>query len=1226
MIYHKGMSAGRTVLRIASLIVAISTLGMAQGDRGAIAGRLSDPAGAVIPGVQVTASNVATGAKFQVSTTETGDYTIPALPAGTYTVNVQQPGFRAYEQSGLRVNVAQTVRVDVQLTVGGVSETVEVSASSSLLKTESAEQSTTVQRENLNDLPMQWAGQSLVRDPLKFAILTPGVSVGTSWGSDMTLNGLRVTNASARMDGMDAGSAINMQGFFDEQPSVDAMEEFTIQTNNFKAEYGQVGSALVNMTARSGTNKIHGSLYDYFVNEAFNAAQPFQNNPDGSHTRLVARQQDFGGNVGGPVWIPKLYNGTNKTFFFFNWEQARNVVNLAQTASVPSAAMRNGDYSYYLTGKSLGTDGSGRNIPEGQIYDPWSDYVVNGKTYRNPVPNNNIAGLLGLHADPVAAKILSMVPQANVSTVGGVPVNNFQISYARRESLKVPSIKVDQNLGTNVKLSFFYTAVNTNRDTGPNQMPYPMNGNRHNIVFTKTFRFNYDHTLSPTLFNHLGIGYRRYDHPDIVESTVYDSTSSADQPLPADLHTYTPAMQTSGKVPGLGLPGALTSSFPVITGLPVALGAANGSYYYQDRPTVTESLAWARGTHMFKFGAEWKKDTFTNRSIVAAMSTYGFSANQTGLPATEGQSLSGGSVGNVWASFAFGLTNSTSVGNPSDPQWRRHSYALFLQDTWRVTQRLTLDYGLRWDYQPGWNEMHDRVTSWSPTTPIPSANNLMGGLVFQGTGSGRCNCTFGKTYPYAIGPRLGAAYKLDEKTVLRAGAGLVYASTPQNYYLGSSLALGNGWNSQDATSTAYGQPASILKNGIAVSPALYNTNFDPGLRVLPGQAPVAPPPLWDKNLGRPPRLFNWNIGLQREINKDLIVEAAYVGSRGAWFLADGLQNYNAITPEYLQQRWGLDVHSAADRTLLTSRIDSPLAASRGFKAPYPGFAPGQTVMQSVLPYPMYTSMNTQWAPLGNSWYDSLQAKVTKRSSHGYTVLAAYTYSKTLADFDQTSSGTSTWAVTNVWNRGIQKSLATFDQPHLLTVSGTYKIPKLARASSSRLLDAVFGEWQLGAVLRYASGLPIASPTAQNALSSLLFQGTVANRVPGQPLFLSDPNSSDPNKAFVLNRAAWSDPAPGDWGTAAKFYSDYRGRRRPDEQFSVAKSFKFAERVSLNIRFELFNAFNRLRLGNPTSGNALATQTVSANGTPLSGFGYVNPTSANGATNPRTGQIVARLTF
>ena len=429
--------------------------------------------------------------------------------------------------------------------------------------------------------------------------------------------------------------------------------------------------------------------------------------------------------------------------------------------------------------------------------------------------------MLATHLDPVSAKVQSIIPNSNVTTANNAPVSNYQVYYPRKEFIKIPSIKIDQSLGNNVKLSAFYTWVQTDRDSGPSAMPYPFNGNRKMQVRTKTFRFNYDHTITPTMLNHFGIGYRRYAYPDRTETSgAYDSTSAAAQDIPSNILTLTPELKSAGKVPGLGIRGAQTTGSPVLTGLLTGgLGTATNSFYYQDKPTITESLSWARGKHMMKFGGEWRFDTYTNRNSVAAMSTYGFSANQTGLPATEGQNLSGGTIGNAYASFLLGMTNSYQTGNIADPQWRRTSYAWFAQDTFRASSKLTIDYGLRWDWLSGWGELNDRQTGWSPDVAIPTANNLKGGVVFAGYGPGRCNCAFGKSYPWGFSPRLGVAYKFQEKMVVRAGIGITYGAAPPNGYTTSAQSLGHGWNTLDGAAPAYGIAASQFSNGIPADPA-----------------------------------------------------------------------------------------------------------------------------------------------------------------------------------------------------------------------------------------------------------------------------------------------------------------------------------------------------------------------------------------------------------------------
>jgi hypothetical protein len=368
----------------------------------------------------------------------------------------------------------------------------------------------------------------------------------------------------------------------------------------------------------------------------------------------------------------------------------------------------------------------------------------------------------------------------------------------------------------------------------------------------------------------------------------------------------------------------------------------------------------------------------------------------------------------------------------------------------------------------------------------------------------------------------------------------------------------------------------------------------------------------------------WNISLQRELSSSLVAEAAYVGNRGVWFRADGLLNYNAIPEERLQS-FGLSLNNPADLELLRSRVDSPLAAQRGFnRLPYPGFPASSTVAQALRPFPQFATVGSLWAPLGNNWYDSLQVKLTKRFSHGLDFQVAYTWSKTLTTVED-QDGTVV-PTNNVFNRALQKSLSRSDQPHVLVTAFNYQVPALAGAN--RFVRHVVGGWTLGGILRYASGTPIRVPVAQNNMNAYVFQGTNANRVPGEPLFLKDPNCHcyDPNREFILNPRAWADPAPGQWGTAASYYSDYRSQRRYSEQLSLGKTFRLNDSgMFFSIRGEFFNIFNRRYFADPESGNALATQRLEG-GVPISGFGRINPAAFPGDFRPRSGQIVGRFQF
>jgi hypothetical protein len=347
------------------------------------------------------------------------------------------------------------------------------------------------------------------------------------------------------------------------------------------------------------------------------------------------------------------------------------------------------------------------------------------------------------------------------------------------------------------------------------------------------------------------------------------------------------------------------------------------------------------------------------------------------------------------------------------------------------------------------------------------------------------------------------------------------------------------------------------------------------------------------------------------------VEAAYVGNRGNWLTANNLVNPNALSDELLSQ-YGLNRLNPDDQRLLTSRIDSQLARQRGFTAPYEGYPGSATVAQTLRPFPQFNSgLQPRWAPLGNSWYDSLQAKVTKRYSHGLDLTAAFTWQKELV-----TAGLPNNSVNDAFNRANQKSIAPGSQPLVFVTAFNYVTP---RWGSNRLLSNVLGGWLVGGLLRYSSGTPIAVPLATTNMNQMVFQNTLMNRVPGEPLYLSDINGDiDPNSEFVLNPRAWANPAPGEWGVSAPYYNDYRNRRRPDEQFSIGREFRFAERTRLSVRAEFFNAFNRYFPAEPDSGNPLQTQQRNGQGVPTAGFGRIN--SSNLASPPRNGQLVARFEF
>jgi hypothetical protein len=571
--------------------------------------------------------------------------------------------------------------------------------------------------------------------------------------------------------------------------------------------------------------------------------------------------------------------------------------------------------------------------------------------------------------------------------------------------------------------------------------------------------------------------------------------------------------------------------------------------------------------------------------------------------------------------------SSTTVNPPKDTQLRRITEALYFQDTFKLTSKLTLEMGARWDRVPLGKELWDRQSEVGLNTPNPNAGNLPGGFLFAGYGPGRCNCEFSKTYNFAIGPRLSLAYQIDRNTVLRAGWGVSYSAGDSWAYLNGGYSLnGLGYNSVQQSAASFGLVSSQFSNGIVYNPSALSTlNLSPGVNTVAGQLNNFSS-VWgglynDPNAGRPARINQWNVALQRQLTKDMSIEAAYVGNRGVWEPSNGLVNLNAITPARLKAL-GIDLTNAATRTLMTSQIGSATAKAAGYSIPYAGFPTTATVAQALRPFPEYNSgLPAEFVNQGDSYYDSLQVKFIRRLSHGLDVSAAYTFSKT-----ENIGG---YINADPYNRAIQKGLDANDYPHIFVTAITYITPQ---ATENKLIRTLTGGWTWGAVLRYSSGSLIAAPQSQlSKWSTYTFEsGTPQIRVPGAPLFLINPDCRciDPNNINqrVLNPAAWQDVPAGTISPGSGYYNDYRGPHQVSENMNFGRTFRIRERVSLNVRAEFFNVFNRVTLGTPNSSNPTATTSVNNATGAINGFGYYNVGSTSSLGGQRNGQLVARILF
>jgi hypothetical protein len=981
----------------------------------------------------------------------------------------------------------------------------------------------------------------------------------------------------------------------------------------------------------------------------FDAALPYL------HDTPIDRHHDFGFTAGGPVYIPKVYDGQDKTFFFWSFEQNRVSQTTTAALTVPTEAYRNGNFSdpslwtqTPLTGTcfdpsnpaTCGVDPAGQPLLNGTIYDvskaqpyTYTDLSGNKTTYlvAPAFPGNVITQN---RWDPVAVKIQNLIPHPT----NNLPTENYVTTYPATITNSIYALKMDHNLSSKLKISGYWS-LNSAYIPIRDGLPYPITEEEDIGNTGHTARINLDYTISPTKLLHLGGGYLGFEFIN-------------DQSYPPNSAGGFNALQA------IGMPGIQYNEFPAFYGLNgangsgVGVGGASGdnfgsnSFQHQwvEKPTAVATFNWVKGNHSYKFGGEFRVESYPSKVQSPANGAFYFDAAQTGLPYLLTTSLPDGSIGFPYASFLLGAVNRGETALPSDFHLGKKSFAFFAQDSWKATHKLTIDYGLRYDFQT-YIKTDGRVPGFGFTTPNPAYGNIPGAVMFEGYGPGRCNCDFASNYPYNFGPRLGIAYQLTKKTVLRAGFGI---STAQTALLEMDT-LRFGSDVHYGPNPTYGLPISQLQNGPPiVPPVLQWPNY------YAGQAPITPGAMFlngfDRHAGYPPRQTMWSIGIQRELSRNLSLEASYVGNRGVWWNSDGaLSDPNRVTPAILAAH-NFDptlANTAGDALLLQPLSSLSAAQLTQFKLspPYAGFS--GTVSQALRPFPQFGGIFMQWSPLGNTWYDALQVKLTKRYSHGLELNANYTFQKELTVGSETQDTAYSIfpSVVNLNDLRLNKTISGLSIPHRLVISGTYTTPK---ANVYKPLSVLMKDWRIGALLTYQSGFPIQAPGALNNLNpattlslcepmSAPFQtcnGALGlfgiasvgfqSRVPGVPLYTQDINSHyDPNTTFILNQAAWTSPPDGKFPTGSPYYNDFRYRRTPTENISLERIFRIRESKTLTIRVELYNAFNRTFIPNP-SNQLVFPQVKLPDGTAVAGFGYsYGFVSASGQ---RTGQLVGRFSF
>ena len=1199
----------------------------AQSDRGSVSGIVTDPSGAGITGAKVTVTNPAMGTQNSTVTTGVGEYTIPELPAGIYSVTVVAPGFTTLVRTGITVSVGETARVDLNLGVGQGTTTVTVTADAPLLQTDSPQNNVEVTANDMNALPLNIPGIGAVRDPMGFAALVPGTIAG-GW-NDIHISGSPATTYRVYMDGLDDTSAVKGAISDENQPSVESLASEALMVNNYSAEFGEAAGGIFNYTSKSGTNRLHGTAFNYLYNEDLDAGQPFNYTSSGEKYNPVQRELDFGGSFGGPVVIPHLYNGHDKTFFFFAYEEYHNAQTLNQgTITVPTAAYRNGDLSSLLLGPIVDNNGNavldclGRPMINGAVYNPATTRTAtctDGSTavVRDPFPNNFIGAPTTW--DPVAQKVLTYLPAPSGANANQL-TNNYPNLQPNNKYQYLTSIKIDHSIGQSWHISGYYIAEQSNKDNAADGINGVGGSTRWNTTPAPQVYLNLDYTATPRLVLHAGFDYTSHNAAQDSAVQNFDLT-------------------TLGLATSANMPGGAAKTFPIISGLTannqnVPNLGVNNAPFIDHNWAPTASATWVHGDHTLKFGGDLRHQVFGTHNDLTDGS-YSFNRNETSLPSAQGQNLYGATIGDGFASFALGQLDGANIGNDNIQWFHRMEGGIYALDTWKLTHKITLNYGLRWDLEQMQHEQKNRETQFSPTVVNPSAGGLLGGTEYEGYGTGRCNCIYEKFYPWMIQPRLGVNYQMDAKTVIHLGLGL---------YSGQQLFMneinysnqGFGFNQVFLTSPSYGIAAGQFSNGIPYSAAaLTATNFDPGAYPNVGQL-NSPPNFTVPNNGRPARFVQSSIGFEREIVRDLAVEASFIDNRGLWLESDGLRMINQLPVSVIAQH-GLDVTNPADFALLTQPISSTAVAARGFSAPYSTFPSGASLAQALRPFPQFGNIGDQYERDGNTWYDALQVKITKRIRSGLSGGLGYSWSKDLGTVSSTGTYTTAIPIQDpTLSPKSQKSYLAIDQPQMLNFYFNYEVPRFSFAQSGWKAALLTG-WTTDGIFHYQSGFPIQTPNSTSTLNQVTFTSSNngnsvwANRVPGQPLFLHNLNKHNvnPYTTFFLNPAAWTNPAPGTYATSKPYYGDYRSPRYPNEQLGFGKVVPLKEGVSFSLRADFFNVFNRWAYPNlNNTSNPFQAAQYNGDGSIANGFGFIGDSisGAGGNFAPRTADFVARIQF
>ncbi len=1216
------------LLLFLAVILLGAPLAIAQKDAGAIVGTVHDPTGAVVVGAKVSVTDFERGQTFATTTSSSGEYVASPLRIGRYTVTVEHPGFKTAVSNTVEINVQDRAAVNITLQLGSTVDKIEVEATTPLIETETSELGQVVDSKRVSTLPLNG------RNFAQLALLSAGTAPSEPGSRDeggfgFSSNGARSLQNNFLLDGVDNNS--NLPDLLNEtnfviQPPIDALEEFKVQTNAYSAEFGRGNGAIVNAVIKSGKNQLHGSLWEFLRNEKLDSKNYFD---DRNAPTPPFKQNQFGGTFGGPVVIPGLYNGKDRTFFFFDYEGLRKRQAQTQTALVPNSDWLKGDFTNGLDGNPLldytkathlKPDGTGPLISDcngvqtyaGEIFDTRQTQVsASSPTGLCGMPFGYNAGgqpinVIPLAAqDPLAQRLAALYPAAGPFNNG----NNFLANPVLKESRTNFDARVDQKF-SDADSIFFRFSYEDQPSTIPGTFPGVADGGgffsgvEENSY--RSFATSWTHIFTPTLINEFRLGYNRINSQRAQLNA--DKNISGDPAFNVNFPGV-PFSAGIGGLPQLGFSDVATLGSP--TYLP--------SKEIQNSYTLSENLTWVKGHNTFKYGTEIRREEFTIFQPASPRGNLSFSPQFTDNPA----SVTIGTGGTGFASFLLGLTDGGSINNLHNVDYFRQTYAFYGQDDWKVSPKLTLNLGLRYELFLPVTERHDQLANFDlthPSTPtliVPKGQTqqltpfIGASVAVRATG----NKSLINTDLNNLAPRIGLAYQVAGKTVLRAGYGIFYGGQESGPYSNPSP----GFNPPFFVTQSFSAPCSSPSANPSLGPQNCSVpNFGVLANGFPANSLVDPntPTFFsvDQNL-RTPYMQQWHFGVQQELPWNSVFELTYAGSKGTKLYT--FFNGNQAQP----------VDPLVD--------PRPTAARRPVQSGCDNLGNNCN--------PVFDTGIDWFRSTGKSSYNSLQAHYEKRFSRGLQFQASYTWAHSL---DISSNANLGPTQNNSDFRdfrfpGAELGNSDFDVRHRLVLSSSYELPfghgKHFLGDASGIANQIAGGWQIANILSISTG---------NWYTVLDANGNFANAdgnaggVSQRPDQISDPTKAgpvmanpDPNchttvsqggiapdrvgtPSAYFNTCAFTDPPAGFFGNVGRNTIQGPGSKIWD--FSVFKIFSIEERAHLEFRAEFFNILNHTNFlfakSGPQNGNGSTILGASQ-------FGFLTA-----ARDPRQVQFALKLSF